>query len=460
MKRTFTLENQLPMDLLGMKTFHNLEDMHLAVVEALDRKRIDIAREIAEFRAMKDKEFIAFEQQLRAAEKKLVDQEHSQKKKEPEQTGTRTLEKPEGVLDQGQDSIAVVEAGLDTRGARHLADGSNQVHQPKDLPNGTAASGTQQAKWPTSLGAAESHEREVEFHGLFIPSYLPLLDGSTRKQKDWPGKPILKLSMLPQGRRTSLRNSATVSSPASFPPSTIFSSKSPPKSRQFSTSAPREQASRQGRRSSSSDLSPTRLRSSLRNPTQPRSPKRVLFSINNLVVSPSTSPEVEKRSTPVSKFQLPGIDNVPRGAEIVVAGKSKEPQLGGGSWDAGSAIGSATNRSTVPALAVRNPIVYTSGPYQNPSDIIKSRPRKGAGDEFVSVGLDDDLFTFDEDLNLDLDLDEFKSIEEIPEGSAGSEEDEGGSKDVDPTAASSPHAGSLPIEIKWPATTTRRDRGK
>lgn len=444
-----------------MKTFHNLEDMQLAVMEALDRKRMDIARDIAEFRAMKDKEFIAFEQQLRAAEKKLVDQAYSQKNTEPEQTGAKSLEKPGGELDQGQDLIAVAEAGLDTRGARHLTDGSNQVHQPKDLPNGTAASETQQAKWPPSLGAAESHEREMEFHGLFVPSYLPLLDGSTRKQKDWPGRPALKLSMLPHDRRTSLRNPAAVSSPASFPPSIISSSTSPPKTRQFSTSMPREQASHPGRRSSSSDLSPTRLRSSLRNPTQPRSPKRVLFSINNLVVSPSTSPEAQKRSTPVSTFQLPGIDNVPRGFEIAVAGKSKEAQTGGGSWDASSAIGSATNRSTVPALAIRNPIVYTSGPYQNSSGTIKPRPRKNPGDEFVSVGLDDDLFTFDEDLDLDLDLDEFKSNEDKPEGSVGSEEDdEGGSKDVDPTAASSPHAGSLPIVIKWPATTTRRDRGK
>lgn len=92
----------------------------------------------------------------------------------------------------------------------------------------------------------------------------------------------------------------------------------------------------------------------------------------------------------------------------------------------------------------------------------KARPRKSGGDEFVSVGLDDDMFTFDEDLDLDLDLDEFKSIEEKREGLVSSEEDDerGGGKDHDPAAASSPHAGSLPIEIKWPATTTWRDRVK
>lgn len=446
------------MDLPGMKTFHNLEDMQLAVVEALDQKRRDIAREIAEFRAMKDKEFVGFEQQLRAAEKKLVDQEHIQKNAEPEQTGTESLEKV-GELDRGQELVAVVGAGLDTRGKEHLTDGSNQLRQPNSLPNGITDSGTQRAQRPPSFGAADSHEREVEFHGLFTPSFLPLLDGSTRKQKDWPGKPALKLSILPQGRRSSLRNSATVSSPASFPPSIISSLDSPPKTRQFSTSAPREQALYQGRRSSNSDVSPTRLRSSLRNPTQPRSPKRVLFSIDNLVVAPSTSPEFQKRSPPASKFRVPGIDNVPRGFEIVAAGNTKEPQLSAGSWDTTSTTGSAMNQSSAMSIANRKPIVYSSSPYQNSSGMAtKPRPRKIAGDEFVSVGLDDDLFTFDEDL--DLDLDEFKSIEEKPESSAGSEDDdeEGRNKYVDPMAASSPHAGSLPIEIKWPASTTRRDR--
>ena len=430
----------------------------MAVVEALDRKGRDIAREIAEFRAMKEKEFIAFEQQLRAAEKKLVDQNYPQRNGQPEQISKESSLEKIGGFDQKQDLTAVVGAGLGSHRERHLADISNQFCQPNDLPNGVTASATQPAQRPPSFGAPESHEREVEFHGLFTPNYLPLLDGSTRKHRDWPGKPALKLSILP--RRSSLRNPATVSSPASFPPSTISSSNSPSTTRHFSTSAPREQASHPGRRSSNSDLSPTRLRSSLRNPTQPRSPKRVLFSIDNLVVSPSTSPEVQKRSTPVSSFRVPGIDNVPRGFENMVAGESKEPQAGGGSWDTSSATTSATNRSTMPIVANRKPIVYTSGPYPSSSGMTtKSGPRKNGGDEFVSVGLEDDLFTFDEDLDLDLELDEFKSIEEKPEGSAGSEEDdEGGSKD-DPTAASSPHAGSLPIEIKWPATTTRRDRG-
>lgn len=451
------------MDLLSMKTFPSLEEMQMAIVEALDRKRRDIAREIADFQAVKEKELIALEQQLRAAAKKLIDQEHPRQGAEPEQNGEGSPLEKAGELDQGQDSIAVIAAGLDSRGEKDLADISTQFRQPNDLPNGIAASGgTEPAKWAPSSGAAESHEREVEFHGLFTPSYLPLLDGSTRKDKDWPGKPALKISIMPQGRRLSLRNSASVSSPASFPPSNISSSTSSPATRRFSTSAPREEASHQGKRSSNPDLSPTRLRSSLRNPTQPRSPKRVLFSIDDLVVSPSTSPEVQKRSNTAWKSRVPGIDNVPQGFEKLVAGKSTEAQVGGGSWDPSSNTASATNRSTM-STANRKPIVYTAGPYQkNPLGMTKPRPRKNGGDEIVSVGLDDDLFTFDEDIDLDLDPDEFKRIEEKPgaEGSAGSEEDdEGGSKD-DPTAASSPHAGSLPIEIKWPATTTRRDRGK
>lgn len=433
-----------------MQTNDNVEEIQMALMDALDRKRRDIAREIAEFRAMKEKEFIAFEQQLRALEQKVVDREHPRQNAEPEQKDKEPVEKV-GQVDQGQDSIPVVGARLDSLGEKDLADESNQSRQPNDLPNGMAVSGTKPAKWPPAFGAADLHEREVEFHGLFTPSYLPLLDGSIRKQKDWPGKPALKISIVPQGRRSSLRNSATVvssSSSASFPPSTISSSNSPITTRHFSTSAPREQASpQQGRRSSSSDPSIARLRSSLRNPTQPRSPKRVLFSIDNRVVSPSTSPEAQKRNS-ASKSRASGMENVPRAFENVVAGKSKEPQVGG-SWDSSSATAATANRSTM-STANRKPIVYMASPYRISSGMTKPRPRNG-GDEFVSVGLEDDLFTFDEDL----DLEEFKSIEK-PEGSAGSEEEDEGSKD-EPTA-SSPHAGSLPIEIKWP--TTRRDRGK
>lgn len=423
----------------------------MAIVDALDRKRRDIAREIAEFRTLKEKEFIAFEQQLRAAERKFVNRDYPQQQNaEPEQKDVESLEKVRD-LDQGQDSIAVVGTGLDTRGERHLTDKSNRLPQPNDLPNGIVLSGTEPAKWPPSVGPAESHEREDEFHGVFTPSYLPLLDGSTQKQKDWPGKPALKISIVPRGRRSSLRNSATGSSSASFPPSTMSASNSPPTTRHFSTSAPRQQASHPVRRSSSSDASAVRLRSSLRNPSQPRSPKRVLFSIDNLVVSPSTSPETQKKSTTASKGRVSGVDHVPRGFERVVAGKSKETQPRG-SWEGSPAATAAAMNRTTMSTANRTPITYPAGPYQSSSVMTKPRGRN-RGDEFVSIGLEDDMFTFDEDL----DLDELPS-DEKPEGSAGSEDDEEGSSKDEPIA-NSPHAGSLPIEIKWP-TTSRRDRIK
>lgn len=430
------------MDILGMETIPNTEGMEMAVVNALDQKRREIAREIAEFRAMKEKEFIAFERQLRAADKKAVAREYSQQNAKTEE-GKKSLENI-GELGRGQGSIVVFGARLESFGRRSLADISNRVRQPTDLSYGNAISGTEPAKWPTSFEATELHDREVEFQGLFTPSYLPLLDGSIRKQKDWPGKPALKISIQSDERRASLRNSATMSSPASFPPSIMTSSSSPPTTRSFSASAPREQASHHGRPSSGSDTSVACLRSSLRDPAHPRSPKRVLFSIDNLVVSPSTSPTAQQRST-ASKFRGPEIDNVPRGFEKTVAGKNKEAHLGG-SWDNSSATAFAKNQSTM-STANRKPIVYAAGSYQGSSGIAKSRLRDG-GDEFVSVGLEDDLFTFDEDL----DLVESKNVGKT-EGSAGSEEDDEGTKGE--PRASSPHAGSLPIEIKWP---TRRDR--
>ena len=218
--------------------------------------------------------------------------------------------------------------------------------------------------------------------------------------------------------------------------------------RTLSASVPREQVLHHDRSSPPSDTSGACLRSSIRDPSQPPSPKRVLFSIDNLVVSPSTSPKAQQRSS-APQIREPGINNVPRGFEKVAAGKSKEQHLGG-KWDQDPAAAFATNRSTM-ATGNGKPNFHATGSYQDSFGIAKPRLRSGE-DESTPIGLEDDMFTFDEDL----DLEEFKSSEKH-ESSAGSEEeddDEGSQEEATP---SSPHAGSLPIEIKWPARRNRRN---
>lgn len=442
------------MDMQGAKTNSKAKEvemkmqMETTIVNALDQKRRGIAHEITEFTAMKEKEFIAFEQQLRAAHQNTVNPEYSQQ--DPRTPNGNTSVEDMGRRGPDQGSFAVLETSFDSLRERFLANISNHNRQPTKLPNGNVSSANELAQEPPSFGATEIHEREVEFQGLFTPSYLPLLAGSSGTQKDWPSKPSLKISIQPQERTSSLRNSASMSAvSASFPPSAIAASDSPPITRSLSASVPGEQASHHDRPSPPSppsDTSGACLRSSLRDPSQPRSPKRVLFSIDNLVVSPSTSPKAQQRSS-APQIRLPGINNVPRGFENVAAGKSKEPHMGG-KWDHDSATAFATNRSTM-ATGNRKPNVHAAGSYQDSLGMAKPRMRSGE-DEFMSIGLEDDMFTFDEDL----DLEEFQSSEKN-EGSAGSEEDDEGSQG-EPTP-SSPHAGSLPIEIKWPARRDRRN---
>lgn len=75
---------------------------------------------------------------------------------------------------------------------------------------------------------------------------------------------------------------------------------------------------------------------------------------------------------------------------------------------------------------------------------------KGEDDDFESVTYEDDLFTFDEDVRLRVPDDTEKG------GNDFESEDEDGGK-AKAITSSSPHAGSLPIEIKWPV---RRDLGR
>ena len=421
------------------------------IANALDRKRRDIEREIAEFTAMKEMEFIAFEKQLRAADMKTGDLEIALQKEKSDRDNVKSLEGVERI-DTGPGLIAGVRRSLDFLRQNSLVDISNQDRQHINLSNGNAVGGNEPTVKPSSLGATESHEREKEFQGLFTPSFLPLLDGSSRKHKDWPNEPSRNLSIQPRASRLSLRLSAPMPSSASFPPSVTISSNSPPTTRSLSSSVPREAVSDHDQSASRSDVSAGCLRSSLRDPTQPRSPKRVLFSLDNVVVSPSTSPMAQKK-TAASQDGVSGTDDGPEVFETGATVQRKEESLNGGSWDTRSTAASTKQPSTVPA-ASKTSNAYTASSYQGSSGTGISTPHaRNEADDSVSASLDeDDLFRFDEDL----DREEGQKPEEI-ENSVASEDDEASKEDPPPSTTSpgSPHAGSLPIEIKWPA---RRDR--
>ena len=299
------------------------------------------------------------------------------------------------------------------------------------------------------LNKAQLHERELEFQGLFTPHFLPLLDGNGSKDTalrsgQGPNGKGSALSTLGiedvlqgSGGRQISRGFSSSASSASFSDTHHPPSLSPPPVRPLSASVPR-QPTHQRRSSSRSDTSVTSLRSSLRDPQQPRSPKRVLFSIGDKVVSPSTSPLMQ-RANAGSNGMPPKLVNAPPTARRVDLGPAPSKSH---AWD------------MFPWSKTPSSIASVYGTASAASKIMTSPTRSGAasdaipltnGDEFERIDNDDELFAFDEDVTIGKSNNEEESKLETGLGSDGEEDVE------EPLPASSPHAGSLPIEIKWPA---------
>ena len=299
------------------------------------------------------------------------------------------------------------------------------------------------------LDKAQLHERELEFQGLFTPNFLPLLDGNSSKDTalrsgqglNGKGSAMSTLGIedvLPgSGDRQINRGFSSSASSASFSDTHHPPSLSPPPVRPLSASVPR-QPSHQRRSSSRSDTSATSLRSSLRDPQQPRSPKRVLFSIGDKVVSPSTSPLMQRANADSSGMPPKLVSAPPTAGRVDLGPASSQSHA----WD------------MFPWSKTPSSIASIYGTASASSKAMSSPTRSGAAsdaihminwDEFERIDNDDELFAFDEDVTIGRSNDEEEGRLETGLGSDGEEDVE------EPLPASSPHAGSLPIEIKWPA---------
>ena len=397
------------------------------IAEALDSKRRILDEEIHAFRNVKDQEFRAFEAYLR---------------KSP-----------------GEASVANAEAHVESLGLRY------KIKKPKIMKGFAAVAGhrkhTDENTWNNG------HEREREFQGVITPSYLPLLGGErVPKEKEYEAPTRLPESLalkenkeekaieqertskmaqerdqmkleIAAARRTAtltLSSSAEYQLPAMIsPPATS--------SRPLSSSVPPEHQNdlNQRRSSSRSDLSIDGLRSSIKDPSQPRSPKRVQFSIDNTVVSPSTSPLVS-RSSATSASDNPERFEVVKGKREGKSSSNGPLNNGTGSSSSGpilngSLVGMTSFGSYFKAKHDNNALSSTSA----------------GGDDFDVLDNEDDVFTFDEDIG------------SRPSAQTGENDKSGMFNDIEegaggepPLTGSSPHAGSLPIEIKMPS---RRARG-
>ena len=373
------------------------QQTHLSALEkseALLQKRQALEREIAAFKAEKEEEYMRFEEELN----NTVDTPHVASEASRASSGEAATTEPSlDLLDQ-----------IET-----------------ELPIDTAIPQLQ-AVWKVN--------DDEELQRVFGPSFLPLLE----KVPDESDRPPAANQGLHRVDTSSPVHEAPYSQSATLP-ATRFLPASPSQTatRPISASAPKEAPSHRRRSSTRSDISVSSLRSSMRDPQQPRSPKRVLFSIDNVVVSPSSSP-LRERSSKGHSLPL-RTKTAPQGLRVDMSmanDTTREPNTWTSSRQHGIALGLA--RATAKEQRI---ISY--------SDLGATKPKHGSamfttGDDFEDVSIEDDVFGFDEEvktkrptLSAKLDLEE----------EFGTDEDH---DDVEDMTSSSPHAGSLPIEIKWP----------
>lgn len=368
------------------------------LVELLDRKRKQLDEEMADFKATKETEYRLYEQHLRSEHKSVTGEQHisggasseasrqdnsQQPVNNNPQWSVAELDKTDkesGVEDIGEKTSGT-KNGEDRRPARiDLVDGPAQV-----VEDGPTATGRPFASTPP-------RDREKEFRGLFTPSYLPLLDGPNNGHAQMEAVKPISPSISRSNSTPSLSSSATLATITITP---LLPSASP---QRLSASVPRQKPPHRRSSSTRSDSSLTNLRSSLRDPRQPRSPKRVLFSIDNTLVSPNSSP-VARRTVPLLLPPPSGIAGPQEPAQ------EEEYNTFDRDNSAVQEIENAIDESVHPSFAIQqavNTMINTSSPSRGLELVepIMTSPTVG-GDDFEDIDNDDDpLFAFDEEVDM------------------------------------------------------------
>lgn len=405
-----------------------------AIDEILNQKRKEIDQDIADFTAEKENEYNIFEKMLRAQRGPTIDEESLQNI-----LNMRGVKEDSGITKHQKESrlpIGVKEEMLMNRnsnGTQLHSVATNISKHPEHIGSLGIFTSIDPAS-PSDSAASKGtpvHEREAEFRGLFTPSYLPLLDNVTHDFTISPRKHLFTQTRPKEGVGLLRSSPSITSSQTAEPIRMISSSASAENIHSSSPNVPLGESSHLRRSLSPSDT----RRSSLRDPKHPRSSKHVLFSIDNVVVSPITAP-LKQRTNSIPRVQSSELDNIPQGFEKIAAGTIK-----GETHQSGGLNGTNLRSNKSSSLPTDNATLYKSRPFRRSSNL-KGGVSFVTSDDFETVDYEDDLFTFDEDVGMG----ELEHADKS-HGDFGSDEEED-KKDID--VSSSPHAGSLPIEIKWP----------
>ena len=413
----------------------------------LDMKRRELDKEIAAFKARKDDEYRLFEKNLKAYYRNIgelpAEDENSKIKAESWVKPTENKaavqtpmpqqkEKGEHTQEKKNETI-----GTPTQSVQGLL-GAASARSSVSCPGGSLDPSD------SAKRKRQSHEHERELYGVFTPNYLPLLDSRPREGDRRSSSELLEAANLEKKDSSAPKRSTTavLSSSAEYH-NQPMSSPPPPPARPLSASVPQDESLGHRRSSSNSGDPMGNRRSSLRNPKEPRSPKRVLFSINDTVVSPSTSP-VAQRSNPITSksIRLQGGFQKNDSFENIKGKQGKVLPIDKSATATSSALATSISDLSSGWSSGISPFQWAyESEHRN-----KTSPLAG-GDDFEHVDRDDDLFAFDEDL----DVVNSRKIMEDTRGLKSAEEE--AIEDVESQktlVGGSPHAGSLPIEIKWP----------
>ncbi|MCJ1283809.1 hypothetical protein MMC26_003140 [Xylographa opegraphella] len=361
------------------------EDTHIRVV--LKEKRESLNREIAEFKALKDEEYRRFELSIQATGGRIKEPET--KYTEGENHDPLQVEPEKGSLGSGMGSRRRSDEKFPAGSMQERLRTENEAEIKRTRKNDENL--VQHGTIPPTPETL-SHEREIEFQGLFTPTYLPLLDNARQSTGSNAGNsqspPLNSLADLASRRR---ERSVTLSSSATLPATTYNPLHSPPVSSKLSNSAPRPRLLEKRRSSSRSDISITSLRSSLRQPKTLRSPKHVLFAIDNTVLSPSTSPAiyitVQHPPIPFS-----GLTDMPKSAMKPTDVPAQVDGIMLSNGDTGSILAPTVK-------AKMNPSSSLTRSYHELLEPIVSTPDNDS-EVFEDIRQDDVLFSFDGDIDL------------------------------------------------------------
>ncbi|MCJ1324515.1 conserved oligomeric Golgi complex component [Thelotrema lepadinum] len=298
-----------------------------------------------------------------------------------------------------------------------------------------------------SQHTASKEDRELELRALFTPTFLPLLEDASHRQdhQDHNAESEDTSLELYQPLKKDRSRSDTSHLSSSL---TVLPSLSKNKSDSDSATNNQPRLGLNERRSSSSPTGTGRtLRSSLRSPDHiPKERKHVLFAIDNKVISPSTSPaatrnvgklnEEAERTPPIPfsglrDFPFPEVE----APQLPVASPKSQPIPIAKTKEASKSSGESPRKKSYEDFVVPNEIT--------PPDEIAA--------ETLKMEASNPMFGLDGPESAEIDFVDYNDEEWRAEGRATEKaEEEDMFEDTAADIAASPHAGSLPVEIKWP----------